>query len=271
MQRLRAAIRVIHPAPASAVVLLSAALATILAIQHGRGGVVPIALVVAAVAGSQVFTGALNDWADRERDRAGRRDKPIPAGELSADVALGIAGAGLAVQVAASAVLGPLPLLLGLGASAAAAAYDLWLSRTPFSVIPYLIAFGLLPLWIAAGIGVPLERVAPASLLVAPFAAAAHLANTLRDFDADALAGSDALAQRLGRRRAHRLALVLAAGVGLAGGWLLLVAEAPTGALALGAVGLAAVLSGYAGPERLWRGILVAAVTWTAAWALATG
>jgi 1,4-dihydroxy-2-naphthoate octaprenyltransferase len=113
--------------------------------------------------------------------------------------------------------------------------------------------------------------VAPASLLVAPFAAAAHLANTLRDFDADALAGSDALTQRLGRRGAHRLALVLAAGVGLAGGWLLLVAEAPTGALALGAVGLAAVLSGYAGPERLWRGILVAAVTWTAAWALATG
>ncbi len=46
--------------------------------------------------------------------------------------------------------------------------------------------------------GVPIERVAPAVLLVAPFAAAAHLANTLRDFDSDAALGSRCLAQVLG-------------------------------------------------------------------------
>ena len=42
-------------------------------------------------------------------------------------------------------------------------------------------------------------------------------------------------------------------------------------AIVLGAVGLAAIGQGVAGPQRLWFGMLVAAVCWTAAWALATG
>jgi len=108
-------------------------------------------------------------------------------------------------------------------------------------------------------------------VLVAPFAAAAHLANTLRDFDADAAIGSRCLAQVLGRRLAHRVALVLAAGVGLAVGAAFLVGGAPSvPAAALGVVGLAAILVGWADAERLWRGMLVAAVAWTLAWGLAT-
>ena len=74
-----AALRLIHPAPAAAVVALSAALGAILATQAG----LPIdegwALTVLAVAGSQVFTGATNDIADRVRDAAARPEKPIPA------------------------------------------------------------------------------------------------------------------------------------------------------------------------------------------------
>ena len=273
MARVTAALRMVHPAPAIAVVILSAVLAAILSNEAGApafdGRVVLVAL---SVLGSQIVTGVMNDWADRERDALTQPSKPIPAGEARPSTALGLAGVGLALQVAASLPLGLLALVLGLLAVGSAVAYDLWLSRTVASFVPYLVSFGLLPLWIAAGVGVPLERVAPAALLVGPFAVAAHLANTLKDFEGDAAAGSGNLAQRLGRSRASVLAVVLAAGVGMGAG----IGLAATGRLGLpsvllGVVGLLAIAQGIGGATRLWAGMLLAAVSWTAAWALATG
>ena len=266
-----AALRLIHPAPALAVVLLSGALGAIMATQAG----LPIgsgwALTMLAVAGSQVFTGATNDIADRSRDAATRPEKPIASGELSLNAATWIASAGLALQLVASWRTGELALALGAAATASALAYNLALSRTPFSAVPYLGSFGLLPAWIAAGVGVPLERVLPAIPLVAPFAVAAHLANTLRDFEADAAGGSRSLVQLLGRRTSLRLAAGLALAVGLGvGGALLLGGRATPAGIGLGLVGLLAVAQGAFSERRLWYGILVAAVCWTAGWALST-
>jgi 4-hydroxybenzoate polyprenyltransferase len=266
-------IRLIHPAPAAAVISLSAALAAIIASQAGTPPLgMRAILAVVAVAGSQILTGALNDWVDRDRDRLAQPSKPIPAEDVSPGAALGLAAAGAIIQLAASALLGWLPLLLGAAASTSAAAYNLWLSRTPFSVLPYLVSFGILPLWIAAGVGVDISRVAAASVLVAPFAAAAHLANTLRDFHTDARLGSRNLAQVLGRQRAIALAWALAVGVGVAVGAAVVIGGRGTApVLGLGTLGLIAVGQGLAGPTRLWYGILLAAVAWTAAWALASG
>lgn len=268
----RAAVRLIHPAPAVAVTALSGALALILARETGAVDQAAVALTTAAVGGSQVFTGATNDLADQARDASLRADKPLPTSELSASAALWIAAAGLALQVAASGRLGTAPLVLGLAASASALTYNLWLSRTPLSVVPYLVSFGLLPLWVASGVGVPFERVAPAVVLVAPFAAAAHLANTVRDFDADAAVGSRCLAQVLGRRRAHLGALAMALGVGLTAGIGLLAGGGLTPvSVVLGVLGLLAILRGARDADRLWQGILAAAVFWTVAWALGSG
>lgn len=269
----RALATLVHPAPTAAVVGLTVILAAILNSQSGGpGGSVRILLISLSVAGSQVMTGALNDWADRHRDARVQPSKPIPAGAISPRSALAVSVGGLAVQIAASYPLGPLPLILGLMASASAAAYDLWLSRTALSFLPYLVSFGLLPLWIASAIGVPLERVAAAPVIVGPFAVAAHLANTVRDFEQDARIGSRSLAQRLGRRSALAgawgIAMAVGIGVGLtfaASGRL----DAASGML--GIVGLAAVGFGIRGPRWLWFGLLVAAVAWTAAWAIATG
>lgn len=263
-------VRLVHPAPAAAVVALSAVLALILATEGGAVDPARVLLVVLAVAGSQVVTGATNDWADRARDH-GRPDKPIATGTLGPGAALTLAGGGALLQLGASIPLGWAALLLGVAATASALAYNLALSRTPASVVPYLVSFGLLPLWIAAGIDVPLSRVAPASALVLPFAAAAHLANTLRDFEADAAAGSRNLAQVLGRRRAMLLAVGLAAGTGLGVAAALLADARLTWTSAtLGGMGLVAVGQGIGSAQRLWIGLLVAAVCWTAAWGLAT-
>jgi 4-hydroxybenzoate polyprenyltransferase len=264
-------LRLIHPAPAVAVTCLSAALASILALQ--AGGDFPttgVVLTTLSVLGSQVLIGALNDWADRDRD-AGRTDKPIATGRVAPATALRLANAGLVLQLAASFVLGPLVLVLGAGASASAVAYNLWLSRTPLSPLPYVLSFGLLPLWIAAGVGVPLERVAAASVLVAPFAVAAHLANVLRDFNADAADGSRNLAQRIGRRSTHALSagLVVLTGIGIGLG-LALAGRLGTWSGLLWIVGLLAIAIGARTPRGLWNTILVAAVAWTAAWALAS-
>ena len=267
-----AAVRLIHPAPAIAVIVLSAALGAILAAQAGLDPAGRLALTTLSVAGSQILTGALNDWADRDRDRVAQPTKPIPSGAVTPGVALAIAAGGALLQLVTSLPLGPVPLLLGSVAALSAVAYNLWLSRTPLSVVPYLVSFGLLPLWVASGVGVELARVAVAPLLVGPLAAAAHLANTLRDFDGDARLGSRNLAQVLGRDRAFLVAWALAMGVGLGVGVAFVVAGGPIppATAILGAIGLAAVAQGLAGPRRLWGGMLVAAVCWTGAWALAT-
>ena len=268
-----AAVRLIHPAPALAVTLLSMVLGLILLDRSGQPVDGRLWLTVLAVAGSQIFTGATNDLADRDRDlAAGRVEKPLVAGELKPNAALWLASAGLALQIAASLWLGWLPLVVGLVASVSAAAYNLALSRTPYSFVPNLVSFGVLPLWIASGVGVGLDLVLPAVPLAASFAVAAHLANTLRDFDADAATRSRALAQVVGRANARGLALICAliAGGGLAAALFVGEALTPT-SIGLATAGLAAVVVGARSDRTLWYALLIAAVAWTAAWALAAG
>ncbi|MGI8998758.1 MAG: UbiA family prenyltransferase [Candidatus Limnocylindria bacterium] len=268
-----ALVRLVHPAPTVAVVTLAAALAAILSLQSGGPAAGPrVVLITLSVLGSQIMTGALNDWADRDRDARVQRTKPIPSGSVQPRTALALAAAGLALQIMTSIPLGPEPLLIGLGASASAAAYNLWLSRRPMSFLPYLVSFGLLPVWVATGVGAPLERIAAAPLLVGPFAVAAHLANTVRDFDADRQIGSGNLAQLLGRRPAFALAygLAMTVGIGVGVAFILGGRVEPIG-LVLGVIGIAAVAQGLGGAGRRWAGMLIAAVCWTASWALATG
>ena len=176
------------------------------------------------------------------------------------------------MQLVASWRTGALPLVVGSVASGSALAYNLWLSRTPLSAVPYLVSFGLLPIWVASGVGVAIERVLPAIPLVAPFATAAHLANTLRDYEADAAGASRSLAQVLGRRASRLLAAGLALAVGFGvGGALLIGGRLSPASIGLGAIGLAGIAQGVPNERRLWYGMLVAAVCWTAAWGLSTG
>ena len=248
--------RLIHPAPALTVVALSLSLGAILA---GQSGIEPLslrlALTTVAVAGSQVLTGALNDWADRDRDARVQPTKPIPSGVVTPRTALAVAAAGASVQLIASVPLGWLPLLLGAIASGSAVAYNLWLSRTPFSVVPYLVSFCVLPIRIAAGTGVPSSG-SPPRRCFGRSAAAAHLA--ISSATSTPIVNRPAnLAHLVGMRVTHAAAVVGRSGWRLGWTWCSPPpANAPRRRSRSAPSGAAVPVLGAGPTRRTWGGIL---------------
>jgi 4-hydroxybenzoate polyprenyltransferase len=188
---------------------------TLLAIGVGHRGW-RILGVFLAVAATQLAVGWVNDWLDAGRDRhAGRRDKPVAAGAVSART-VGVAGllAALAVPLLALP-FGPGPAVLLSVATLCALLYDWPLKSTVFSVLPYLVAFGLLPAFVVTALpGHP----APPAWLVAAGAllgGGAHFANVLPDLDDDAATGVRGLPHRLGATGSAAAAAMLLLGATL--------------------------------------------------------
>lgn len=157
--------------------------------------------VAAAVGTGQLAVGWSNDWLDRGRDaRAERLDKPIVAGEIAAPVVAVGALLALALCVPLSLASGWRAGLLHLGAVAVALAYNAGLKATPWSPLPYALAFGALPAVVTLGLdGHRLPRVvflATGALL----GCGAHFVNAAPDVAADRAAGVLGLPQRLGAR-----------------------------------------------------------------------
>ena len=257
------------PGAALAVTLLAGVLALLLGGESGRStpGAWPSSSQRSL--DPRLATGALNDWAGPGSRRGGgatQADSPSVS-SLQAP-RWRSRGAASRSSWAPRSSLGTSFTLLGLVALGSAVAYDLWLSRTPASVVPYVVSFGTLPLWIATGLGVPPSRVAGAVPLAALFAAAAHLANTLRDYDSDRATGSRALAQLLGRTATRWIALALGLAVGVGVGVALALGTPHPGGGAERRRRPGGDRCGRDPRGRPWRGQLVAAVAWTAAWAL---
>jgi len=206
-----ALLRAAHPEPTLAVTVVTTALAV--AVGRDARGVV---LVAAAVLAGQLSIGWLNDALDAERDAAvGRGDKPVATGAVTRRAV------AVACAIAAAACV-PLSLASGIAAGAvhllavaAGWAYDLGVKATRWSVVPYLVGFGLLPVFVVLGLpGAPLPpwwMPAAAALM----AAGGHAANVLPDLADDAATGVRGLPQRLGPRAGRAAAglLPLAAAV----------------------------------------------------------
>ncbi len=183
-----ALLRACHPEPTAAVTVV----AVLLAVVVGRGPAGTVA-VGAAVLASQLAVGWSNDWLDAGRDAAvGRRDKPLATGAVDRRVV----GAAAVLAAVATVPLALLPdpgaglwLVLGL---VAGLAYNWPLKFTPFSPVPYLIAFGALVAFVTRT--PPWWLVTAASLL----GGGAHFMNVLPDLAADAHTGVRGLPQRLG-------------------------------------------------------------------------
>src|SRR5689334_20305188 len=183
-----------HPEPGGAVTLAM----TLLAVGVGHRGWSVLG-VAAAIGATQLSVGWVNDWLDADRDRvAGRTDKPVASGVVSRRT---VGVAGLAASLA-------IPLLgLPFGAAAAicvtlvgifALLYDWPLKSTPLSVLPYLVAFGLMPAFVV--LALPGHPWPPAWLVAAGalLGGGAHFANVLPDLADDAATGVVGLPHRLG-------------------------------------------------------------------------
>jgi protoheme IX farnesyltransferase len=194
MSRAVALLRACHPEPGGAVTVAM----TLLAIGVGHRGW-SIVGVAAAVAATQLSVGWVNDWLDADRDRvAGRRDKPVASGEVSRRT-VGIAG------LISSLAIPFLGLPFGLPATVCitlvgvfALLYDWPLKSTVLSVLPYLVAFALLPAFVV--VSLPGHPAPPAWLVAAGglLGGGAHFANVLPDLADDAATGVRGLPHRIG-------------------------------------------------------------------------
>ncbi|MBO0984439.1 UbiA family prenyltransferase [Rathayibacter sp. SD072] len=254
-----------HPGPTVAVTVL----ATVLAAAAGRppGTVVLVALAVVC---GQLSIGLANDWIDVDRDRAvGRTDKPVASGLISVRTVRAAAMGTAAASILLSLLLGPVAAVAHLVLVAAGWVYDAGLKRTAFSVVPFVVAFGLLPV-VAVSAGGGALPAAWAIATGAVFGVAIHCTNVLPDLVDDAATGVRGFPHRLGLR----LSGVVAFGSLIAGALLVLVGQlsgddpvsgpgallAVVGTLAvvvLAAVGVRLVLTGP--PTRLLFRIVIAA------------
>ncbi|MGG7464125.1 UbiA family prenyltransferase [Plantibacter sp. YIM 135347] len=184
-----------HPGPSLAVTALAVVLAVALGFDGWRCVLVALAILV-----GQLSIGWSNDWIDAERDRqVGRSDKPVAQGLIS----IGSVRAAAVVTGVAT-----VPLSFALGVSSAIAhivlvasgwAYNLGLKRTAFSVLPFIVSFGLLPAVVTLASPVPALAAPWAVGVGAVFGVAIHFTNVLPDLDDDRTTGVRGLPHRLGR------------------------------------------------------------------------
>ena len=187
-----------HPGPTLTVTVLAAVIAA--AVGHPAWLVVLVALTVVA---GQLSIGLANDWIDADRDRAvGRSDKPVAQGLVAVGTVRTAAFVTAGVAVVLSLFLGPVAAVAHLVLVAAGWAYDAGLKRTVWSVAPFVVAFGLLPVVaVSAGPDAPW----PAWWAVATgavFGVAIHCTNVLPDLVDDATTGVRGFPHRLGLRGA---------------------------------------------------------------------
>ncbi|GGF37009.1 UbiA family prenyltransferase [Williamsia phyllosphaerae] len=201
-----ALVRASHPVPGSAVTLLTVALA----LTNGVSTRVSIALAVAVLAG-QLVVGWTNDLFDRGRDvQVGRTDKPLAGGELTPRTVAATAALFGVICVAASlacgVAAGSVHLVLGVGAGLL---YNAGVKSTVFSAVPYLVAFGSLP--VVVMLAADPSRLPHVWMVVVAgvLGVGAHLLNVFPDLDDDEATGVRGLPHRLGRRRIPGVAAVL--------------------------------------------------------------
>ncbi len=228
-------LRAAHFGPTVAVTTIVALLAVALDLSAYKG-----AVVTAAVFSGQLTIGWANDLLDADRDRAvGRQDKPLANRDLAPSLVVRWLVVAAVVCVVLSFLAGwrsgATHLALGV---ALGHLYNLYFKTTPWSWLPYAMAFGSLPAVVSLA-GTP-SHWAPAWMVgtAATLGVAAHFLNTLPDLADDAATGVEGLPHRLGALGSRLLAtglLVTATAVAVLG---------PAGAPAAGAwIALAMVVA----------------------------
>jgi 4-hydroxybenzoate polyprenyltransferase len=201
----------------------------------------------------QLSIGWSNDALDAPRDAAaGRTDKPVATGGISARAVWLAAFASLLAALAMALAIGVVTAIILAVIVGAGWAYNLGLKSTPASGLMYILGFGPIPAYAASTLPGHLMPTWYATAVAALVGLGGHFANVLPDLAADRTTGVNGLPQWVAARwgagtvRAVVLVLLLAASV-----LLLLVCSRQWVALAgLGAAVLLAVL-GAVGTGRV--------------------
>ena len=212
MRRLKALAKACHPLPTVTVSLVITAYAWSL----GWSGW-SLAFVFVTFFVGQLSVGWSNDAHDSNLDaKVGRAGKPTVAQEVSAQALWLAAVAALSISIALSwLVAGWAGGSFHVFALLMAWLYNIRLSRTVWSWLPYALAFGSVPAFLTYGF----NDEPPTLWSVAMFAiigVSAHLANALPDAESDASADLGGAVVSLGTRRSLLLCwLLLAVGSGI--------------------------------------------------------
>ncbi|HBJ73030.1 MAG TPA: ubiquinone biosynthesis protein UbiA [Actinobacteria bacterium] len=249
-------IRASHPAPALAVTVVMSTLAW-------RSGweSTPLALFTLAMLSGQLSVGWSNDAHDADMDHAAKRsDKPVVAAELSVRLLWRCALVALGISVVASLAAAGLAGAFHVMSLAAAWSYNLRLSRTGWSWLPYAVAFGLIPPFVSEGLEPPSTPTLWSILVFMAIGVAAHLANAAQDTTTDAEYGHTSSAIILGESKTKSIAVGL-----LLFGTALLVwqlwASNPALAVATAVLSTAIGIVGFARSTLLFKSILLLALT----------
>jgi 4-hydroxybenzoate polyprenyltransferase len=190
----------LHPIPVLAVLLATAAFALTLGAPRAPGTFLRL---VGTMAGIQLAIGAVNDYVDLPLDRHSKPWKPLVSGALRPGAALWLTAGGLVAALVLVAPLGLATAALALLGTGMGMVYNLYLKRTGWSWLPYLIAIPLLPIWVWTALRGWEARLLWLYPLGGSMVVALHLADTLPDIRADARHGIRGVAHRLGERRAR--------------------------------------------------------------------
>jgi 4-hydroxybenzoate polyprenyltransferase len=238
-----------HIAPTMAVTVISLLLASALWWEG------PAIVIAFGVFLGQLLVGFTNDLYDYQDDlKHNRQDKPLVTGKITTvqlrrAIKIVFPLAILINLFGPLGIKGGLIYLLGVGLGIS---YNLYFKFTPFSPLPYALAFAAL----VACILVATDRTPPLWLLIsaACLGVAAHFANVLKDLDQDLTSGIKGLPQLIGKRYSRVVVSVLLIFTTL----LLNNVEPNTPLLVIGL--LAAIITSFAPDKLIFKALMITAI-----------
>jgi 4-hydroxybenzoate polyprenyltransferase len=157
------------------------------------------------MAALQIAIGALNDYVDLVLDQHTKPWKPLVRGDLYPRTAVWLTILGLSAGVLVVAPLGSGVVALAIIGAGAGMIYNLYLKRTIWSWLPYLVALPLLPIWVWTAVRGWDGRLLLLYPLGALMVVGLHVADTLPDIQSDTAHGIKGFAHRMGEQRAMLL------------------------------------------------------------------
>jgi 4-hydroxybenzoate polyprenyltransferase len=172
----------------------------------------PAYVIAFTVATGQLVVGWSNDLYDFRDDLAhGRTNKPLVSGLITKQylqkwLRFMVPFSFLANLLGPLGIKGGLVYMLGV---AFGVAYNFYFKFSPFSPLPYAVAFAALPssIAISKGITPPVWMLLGGSI----FGMAAHFINVIKDMEQDQVSGIQGLPQRLGAGKSVIIAITLIA------------------------------------------------------------